>query len=68
MMRDALDELSALMADGRSHYVTEATRETVHRITGLSLTDGERWTAEDIWTAHEALSDAQREIDYWAKR
>jgi len=60
----ALDELSALQRNPVTfaYYVTEATRETVRRITGLGfvpmLGTVDRWTREDIDGAYIALVDA----------
>lgn len=58
---DALDELDALSMSSWTHrpyqYVTEATRATVRRVTGLTLTPGERWSRADVDTAATALRE-----------
>lgn len=62
----ALDELRALTRGGWApstyrgllHYVTESTRATVRRVTGLTIRPGDRWTAEDCDTAATALLEA----------
>jgi hypothetical protein len=62
----AIDELAALARDGRGHYVTEATRATVRRVTGLALTAGATWNAGDIATALRAMAEAGTLSDPYA--
>jgi hypothetical protein len=58
----AIDELSALTSGGwaPSRYVTDETRATVRRVTGLTVREGDRWTPADCDVARVALAESCR--------